>query len=300
MKHLFRLLVFCLVFVAGHPERCFAADYYQILGVARNASDDEIKKAYRKAGMKYHPDRIAAKAKEQGLSPEQAKLAWDKDEESFKAAKEAYEMLSNPVTRAEYDQYGAVGVHSNNPNPAHPSSNGTPEYENIFVKTLRKSPEERDDQWRKTFFVRGEFNFDPFYYLFIENGMRVTDVYQVLKEAFAVKPVKDPAAEMKLFKRLIKKENTGMVRNFDSRKLVEYNRRLIYVLSQIDTEPAYQLLENIQTRTLSFPAGKRSYGQYLKNVMAEMKTRHPEYRSGYSAVGRVVVCVLRSIRSVTP
>lgn len=75
-------------------------DYYEILGVARNASDDEIKKAYRKLAMKYHPDRNQGDA---------AKAA----EEKFKEVKEAYEILSDPQKRAAYDQYGHAGVDPN-------------------------------------------------------------------------------------------------------------------------------------------------------------------------------------------
>ena len=72
-------------------------DYYETLGVAKNAAEDEIKKAYRKLAMKYHPDR------NQG---DDAKKA----EEKFKEAKEAYEMLTDPQKRAAYDQYGHAGV----------------------------------------------------------------------------------------------------------------------------------------------------------------------------------------------
>jgi len=70
-------------------------DYYDILGVAKNASDDEIKKAYRKLAMKYHPDR----------NPDSKET-----EEKFKEAKEAYEMLSDADKRAAYDRYGHAGV----------------------------------------------------------------------------------------------------------------------------------------------------------------------------------------------
>ncbi len=75
-------------------------DYYSVLGVAKNASDDDIKKAYRKLAMKYHPDR------NQG---EGGKAA----EESFKEVKEAYEMLSDSGKRGAYDQYGHAGVDPN-------------------------------------------------------------------------------------------------------------------------------------------------------------------------------------------
>ena len=75
-------------------------DYYEVLGVAKNASDEDIKKAYRKLAMKYHPDR------NQG---DDAKKA----EEKFKEAKEAYEMLSDGQKRAAYDQYGHAGVDPN-------------------------------------------------------------------------------------------------------------------------------------------------------------------------------------------
>jgi molecular chaperone DnaJ len=75
-------------------------DFYEVLGVPKNASDEEIKKAYRKLAMKHHPDR------NQGDS---AKTA----EEKFKEAKEAYEMLSDPQKKAAYDQYGHAGVDPN-------------------------------------------------------------------------------------------------------------------------------------------------------------------------------------------
>ena len=75
-------------------------DYYEVLGVAKNASEDEIKKAYRKLAMKFHPDR------NQG---DEAKSA----EEKFKEVKEAYEMLSDSQKRGAYDQYGHAGVDPN-------------------------------------------------------------------------------------------------------------------------------------------------------------------------------------------
>jgi molecular chaperone DnaJ len=75
-------------------------DYYEILGVAKNASEEDIKKAYRKLAMKHHPDRNQGDA---------SKAA----EEKFKEGKEAYEMLSDAQKRAAYDQYGHAGVDPN-------------------------------------------------------------------------------------------------------------------------------------------------------------------------------------------
>jgi molecular chaperone DnaJ len=83
-------------------------DYYEILGVAKNASDEDIKKSYRKMAMKHHPDRNQGDA--------------GKDAEArFKEAKEAYEMLSDPQKRAAYDQYGHAGV---DPNMRGPGAEG--------------------------------------------------------------------------------------------------------------------------------------------------------------------------------
>ena len=76
-------------------------DYYEVLGVPKNASDEEIKKAYRKLAMKHHPDRNQGGEADKGA------------EAKFKEAKEAYEMLSNAEKRAAYDQYGHAGVDPN-------------------------------------------------------------------------------------------------------------------------------------------------------------------------------------------
>ena len=70
-------------------------DYYEVLGLNRDASDEEIKKAYRKLAMKFHPDR----------NPDNPK-----SEEQFKEAKEAYEVLADAQKRAAYDQFGHAGV----------------------------------------------------------------------------------------------------------------------------------------------------------------------------------------------
>lgn len=67
-------------------------DYYKILGIAKTASESEIKKAFRKLAMKYHPDRPEA------------------NEEKFKEVNKAYEVLSDPSKRATYDQFGHAGI----------------------------------------------------------------------------------------------------------------------------------------------------------------------------------------------
>ena len=73
-------------------------DFYEVMGVPKNATEDEIKKAYRKLAKKYHPD----------LNP------GDKEAEAkFKEVNEAYEVLSDKDKRARYDQFGHAGVDPN-------------------------------------------------------------------------------------------------------------------------------------------------------------------------------------------
>jgi molecular chaperone DnaJ len=78
--------------MASHTKR----DYYEILGVSRTAAADEIKSSYRKAALKWHPDRNPANKKEA--------------EERFRECTEAYSVLSDPQKRAAYDRYGHAGV----------------------------------------------------------------------------------------------------------------------------------------------------------------------------------------------
>lgn len=75
-------------------------DYYEVLGIQKGASEDDIKQAYRKAALKWHPDRWVS-----GTDAEK-KTA----EEKFKEASEAYSVLSDPQKRAKYDQFGFAGV----------------------------------------------------------------------------------------------------------------------------------------------------------------------------------------------
>ena len=75
-------------------------DYYEILGISKSASDDEIKKAYRKAAVKFHPDKDGG------------------DEAKFKEAGEAYEVLKDSSKRQRYDQFGHAGVGGNSSGPS--------------------------------------------------------------------------------------------------------------------------------------------------------------------------------------
>ena len=75
-------------------------DYYEVLGVDRNADDDALKKAYRKLAKKYHPD----------VNPGNQEAA-----EKFKEASEAYSVLSDPQKRSQYDQFGHAAFEQGGP-----------------------------------------------------------------------------------------------------------------------------------------------------------------------------------------
>src|ERR1700689_468360 len=91
-------------------------DYYKVLDVARNASEADMKKAYRRLAMKFHPDRNPGD---------------HEAEEKFKEAKEAYEILTDAQKRAVYDQYGQAGLEwSRNSGAAH--AHGAEAFSDIF------------------------------------------------------------------------------------------------------------------------------------------------------------------------
>ena len=80
--------------------RVSKADYYEVLGVSRDATDQELKSAYRKLALKYHPDRNPGNSAA---------------EEKFKEASEAYQVLCDADKRAAYDRFGHAGVSGGGP-----------------------------------------------------------------------------------------------------------------------------------------------------------------------------------------
>lgn len=107
-------------------------DYYNILKVNRNATDDDLKKSYRRLAMKWHPDKNPTTKKEA--------------EAKFKQISEAYEVLSDPQKRATYDQYGEEGLKDMPPPGSGGGSNGFPngfnprDAEDIFAEFFGSSP----------------------------------------------------------------------------------------------------------------------------------------------------------------
>lgn len=146
-------------------------DYYDILGLQKNASDDDIKKAYRKLASKYHPDKY------QDGDSEKAQA-----EEKFKEAKEAYETLSDPGKRSAYDSHGHRDPFS------HSNYNHHTYGRDINEEDFRKIFE--------TMFNRGDFNFDNGFFTQRNQQTQAKPTYSIsisLADAFVGKSVRvDP------------------------------------------------------------------------------------------------------------
>jgi DnaJ family protein B protein 6 len=95
-------------------------DYYQILGISKNSSPPDIKKAYRKLAIKWHPDK----------NPDNKEIA----EEKFKVIAEAYEILSDPSKRKTYDQYG---LDTHNHQSSNPNFNTSFNFSNTFTDPFK-------------------------------------------------------------------------------------------------------------------------------------------------------------------
>ena len=125
-------------------------DYYKILNVDKNASDDELKKAYRKLAMKWHPDK----------NPNNKKQA----ESKFKEISEAYEVLSDPQKKAIYDQYGEEGLKGQMPPPGSDAGGGASFFQTgDGSTTFRFNPRNANDIFAEFFGFSSPFG---------GNGMR--------------------------------------------------------------------------------------------------------------------------------
>lgn len=105
-------------------------DYYSILGISKNATQEEIKKAYRNLAFKYHPDR----------NPDDKQA-----EEKFKKISEAYDTLGDEKKRAEYDRFGSAGTSYNSENSYYQNS-----YQNYYQQQSYSDPFSSEDsfwQW---------------------------------------------------------------------------------------------------------------------------------------------------------
>ncbi|KAJ4788738.1 hypothetical protein LUZ62_039984 [Rhynchospora pubera] len=126
----------------GRPEQPRKAaemgvDYYKVLQVDRSASDDDLKKAYRKLAMKWHPDKNPSNKKEA--------------EAKFKQIAEAYDVLSDPKKRAVYDQYGEEGLKGVPTSGSAGSSGGSPFFSGDGPGPFRFNPRNADDVFAEFF-----------------------------------------------------------------------------------------------------------------------------------------------------
>uniref|UniRef100_A0A0A9CQW0 Pco112909a n=1 Tax=Arundo donax TaxID=35708 RepID=A0A0A9CQW0_ARUDO len=118
-------------------------DYYKVLQVERGVSDDELKKAYRKLAMKWHPDKNPSNKKEA--------------EAKFKQISEAYEVLSDSQKRAVYDQYGEEGLKEQVPPPGAGGPSGSSYYAGD-ASTFRFNPRNADDIFAEFFGFSSPFS----------------------------------------------------------------------------------------------------------------------------------------------
>lgn len=128
----FVLLVTAAFSILASIDLAFAKDYYKILGIPRDASDREIKKAFRKLAVKYHPDKNKQKDAEA----------------KFREIAEAYEVLSDEKKRRQYDQFGSEGMNDNGFNFHH---QGFQSFDDIFKDFDFGSGHRNGKEWKFSF-----------------------------------------------------------------------------------------------------------------------------------------------------
>jgi curved DNA-binding protein CbpA len=305
MRTFLKVLLLGIALISAHPAKTFAKDYYQDLGVAKNATDDEIKKAYRKLAMKYHPDRMETRAKETGLTDEQKKKLIDEGEAQFKEIKEAYETLSDPQRRRAYDSYGTGAEEAFRPQTSGSTtgstrwtgfSGSTDDYNSAFgeksadykfTQGLKKSPEVRLHDWYDIFFRLDGKPDRPSFYDLVDTSVVA---HTILKEAYSLLRDRTPQQEAAILTWAV-----DMRRIPASKKSVsaaDFNRRAAYLLAELDTEESYKALQYFNT------AYQGEGGQYIRAALAKMDTRHPEYGVRNPGRSEAEACLMRGLRSI--
>jgi curved DNA-binding protein CbpA len=304
MRTFFKVLLLGFALISAHPAKTFAKDYYQALGVAKNATDDEIKKAYRRLAMKYHPDRMEALAKEKSLTDEQKKKLIDDGEAQFKEIKEAYETLSDSQRRSIYDSYGvgadeafrsqtSTGGKTNSTTWAGFSNGAFSEKsaDYKFTQGLKKSPEVRLHDWYDIFFrLDGKPDRPSFYDLIDTAVVDDQQAHTILKEAYSLLRDRTPQQEAAILTWVI-----DMRRIPASKKnapAADFNRRAAYLLAELDTEESYKALQYFNT------AYQGEGGQYIRAALEKMNARHPEYSARNPGRSEAEACLMRGLRSI--
>ena len=143
-------------------------DYYEVLGVGKSASQDEIKKAFRKSAIKYHPD------KEGG------------DEEKFKEVNEAYEVLSNSDKKQRYDQFGHAGVGTSAASGGAPGAGGFSGFEDIFSGFGGGGNGQRVRVNLEDFGINDDTYLESYTY-YIDHAETFGDVYQMVVDSLTAR-----------------------------------------------------------------------------------------------------------------
>lgn len=249
-------------------------DYYEILGLPKNASEDDIKKAYRKLAMKYHPDR------NQGDGAKEA-------EEKFKEAKEAYEALSDPQKKAEYDSYGY------NSNFAHGRTYHNASYSHENIEDIINS-----------MFTNGKFSFDEEMFVHKRASKPTLSINISLADAYTGKTVKLDSSTVINIPKGVRKGTklyvNGKIYVIDVYQHQKFKRSNDDLLVDIDinaieamlgTEAVLEHLDNVKLQ-FTIPAGIQP-GQVIRLSGKGMK--NPEFDKHGDLLIRVNVTIPRGL-----